>query len=175
LSWPMEPEGARAFAAGLEEVLVVEEKRPLIEDQLVKLLYNLDAPQRPRIIGKRDESGAVLMPTEGELSPTGVAGAIAQRLGKIHGDMPELHQRMARLEALERVAGTPATYQTRTPYFCSGCPHNSSTKVPEGSRAIAGIGCHAMTIWVPQRNTTTWTHMGGEGASWIGQAPFTSE
>src|SRR6185312_7721403 len=172
LSWPLEPEGARRFAQGLEEVLVVEEKRPLIEDQLVKLLYNLDPAERPRVIGKHDESGAMLMPSAGELTPTGVAGAIAKRLFRLHGEMPELVQRMARLEAFERIAAAPATAQARTPFFCSGCPHNTSTRLPEGSRAGAGIGCHAMASYMPQRRTETLTHMGGEGATWIGQAPF---
>jgi indolepyruvate ferredoxin oxidoreductase len=175
LSWPLEPQGAKRFATGLEEVLVVEEKRPLIEDQLVKLLYHLDAGQRPRVIGKRDEGGRVLMPTEGELTPTMVARIIAERLGRLNGEMPELRQRMARLDSLERILGTPSPYQTRTPYFCSGCPHNTSTRVPEGSRAMAGIGCHTLAIFIPQRRTMTYSHMGGEGASWIGQAPFTSE
>jgi len=175
LSWPLEPQGAKRFAAGLEEVLVVEEKRPLIEDQLVKLLYHLDAGQRPRVIGKRDEGGRILMPTEGELTPTIVARVIAERLGRLNGEMPELRQRMARLDSLERILGTPSPYQTRTPYFCSGCPHNTSTRVPEGSRAMAGIGCHTLAIFIPQRRTMTYSHMGGEGASWIGQAPFTSE
>jgi indolepyruvate ferredoxin oxidoreductase len=175
LSWPLEPQGAREFAAGLEEVLVVEEKRPLIEDQLVKLLYHLDAVQRPRIVGKRDIDGRILMPSEGELTPTMVARIIAERLGRMNGKMPELDQRMARLEGLERILGTPSPYQTRTPYFCSGCPHNTSTRVPEGSRAMAGIGCHTLAIFIPQRRTMTYSHMGGEGASWIGQAPFTSE
>jgi indolepyruvate ferredoxin oxidoreductase len=175
LSWPLEPQGAREFAASLEEVLVVEEKRPLIEDQLVKLLYHLDTAQRPRIIGKRDSDGRVLMPTEGELTPTMVARVIAERLGRLNGAMPELDQRMARLDGLERILGTPSPFQTRTPYFCSGCPHNTSTRVPEGSRAMAGIGCHTLAIFIPQRRTMTFSHMGGEGASWIGQAPFTSE
>jgi indolepyruvate ferredoxin oxidoreductase len=175
LSWPLEPVGAKAFAAGLEEVIVVEEKRPLIEDQLVKLLYHLDAGQRPRIIGKRDESGRILMPTEGELTPTLVAAVIAERLGRLNGEMPELRQRLARLEGLERILTAPSPYQARTPYFCSGCPHNTSTRVPEGSRAMAGIGCHTLAVYIPQRRTLTYSHMGGEGAAWIGQAPFTSE
>jgi indolepyruvate ferredoxin oxidoreductase len=175
LSWPLEPHAAREFATGLEEVLVVEEKRPLIEDQLVKLLYHLDATQRPRILGKRDTDGRILMPSEGELTPTMVARVIAERLGRINGAMPELDQRMARLDGLERILGTPSPYQTRTPYFCSGCPHNTSTRVPEGSRAMAGIGCHTLAIFIPQRRTMTFSHMGGEGASWIGQAPFTIE
>jgi indolepyruvate ferredoxin oxidoreductase len=174
LAWPLEPEGARRFATELEDVLVVEEKRPLIEDQLVKLLYHLEPGKRPRIVGKRDENGLVLMPTEGELSPTGVAAAITQRLARLHGDMPELRQRMARLESFDRLAAPPS-YASRTPYFCSGCPHNTSTKVPEGSRAMAGIGCHSMAIWVPSRRTETWSHMGGEGAAWIGQAPFSRD
>jgi indolepyruvate ferredoxin oxidoreductase len=175
LSWPLEPEGAREFAAGLDEILVVEEKRPLIEDQLVKLLYHLDAAQRPRIVGKRDLDGRVLMPSEGELTPTMVARVIAERLGRLNGKMPELDQRMARLEGLERILSAPSPYQTRTPYFCSGCPHNTSTRVPEGSRAMAGIGCHGMAVWMPERRTALISHMGGEGVSWVGQAPFTSE
>ncbi len=175
LTWPLEAEGARRFAAGLKDVLVVEEKRGLIEDQLMKLLYHLDAARRPSVVGKRDETGRVLLPSEGEITPTMVARALVERLKRLDGESPELNQRMARLEALQRVGDAPQVKTQRTPFFCSGCPHNTSTKVPEGSRAGAGIGCHAMTIWMPARRTTTWTHMGGEGANWIGQAPFTRE
>ncbi|HYM31329.1 MAG TPA: indolepyruvate ferredoxin oxidoreductase family protein [Candidatus Cybelea sp.] len=174
LTWPLEPEGARAFAAGLDEVLVVEEKRPIIEDQLVKLLYNMDAAKRPRIVGKRDEDGRFLLPTEGEVDPTGVARAIAGRLMKMRGESPELRQRLARLEGKERQSSS-APGAARIPYFCSGCPHNTSTNVPEGSRAMAGIGCHGMALSMPGRRTATITHMGGEGVNWIGQAPFTKE
>ena len=169
LSWPLEPVGARAFSAGLEEILVVEEKRAMVEDQLLKLLYAL--PQRPRVVGKRDEAGRVLLPSEGELSPAVVASAIAARLEGLHGALPWLAAPLARLQRLQRVADGSVAYPLRAPYFCSGCPHNTSTRVPEGSRALAGIGCHYLAIHMP-RQTKTFTHMGGEGAAWIGQAPY---
>jgi indolepyruvate ferredoxin oxidoreductase len=175
MTWPLEPAGARAFAEGLEEVIVVEEKRSNLEDQLVKLLYNLPAGNRPLVIGKEDEDGRRLQPTEGELSPTGVARVIADRLMKHGGDSPEMRQRLARIEAKEKLLSAPPPRTVRTPFFCSGCPHNTSTRVPEGSRAMAGIGCHGMAIWMLDRRTSLISHMGGEGVSWIGQAPFTSE
>ncbi|MCW5745592.1 MAG: indolepyruvate ferredoxin oxidoreductase family protein [Alphaproteobacteria bacterium] len=175
MTWPLEPTGARAFAEGLEEVIVVEEKRSNLEDQLVKLLYNLPGERRPRVIGKEDEDGRRLQPTEGELSPTGVARVIADQLMKHGGDSPEMRQRLARIEAKEKLLAAPPPKTVRTPFFCSGCPHNTSTRVPEGSRAMAGIGCHGMAIWMPDRRTSLISHMGGEGVSWIGQAPFTSE
>ncbi|HKF71313.1 MAG TPA: indolepyruvate ferredoxin oxidoreductase family protein [Stellaceae bacterium] len=175
LTWPLEPEGARRFADGLRDVLVVEEKRGLIEDQLLRLLYHTEAARRPSVVGKRDEQGRVLLPSEGEITPTMVARALVERLRRLDGESAHLNQRIARLETLQRIGDAPAPKTQRTPFFCSGCPHNTSTKVPEGSRAGAGIGCHAMAIWMPARRTTTWTHMGGEGANWIGQAPFTRE
>ncbi|MBS0222609.1 MAG: indolepyruvate ferredoxin oxidoreductase family protein [Proteobacteria bacterium] len=175
LTWPLEPEGARRFAEGLDEVIVVEEKRSNLEDQLVRILYNLPADRRPLVIGKTDESGQIILPSEGELSPTGVALVIANRLMKHAGDSPELRQRLARLEAKEKLLGAPPSKVARTPYFCSGCPHNTSTRVPEGSRAMAGIGCHGMAVWMPERRTSLISHMGGEGVAWVGQAPFTSE
>ncbi len=176
LTWPLEEQGARRFADGLRDVLVVEEKRGFIEDQLVRILYNMPADRRPSIVGKRDENGATLLPSTNELSPTMVARAIVQRLKRLGHDDPALDQRLARLESFEALERAPAATQTpRTPYFCSGCPHNTSTKVPEGSRAMAGIGCHGMALYNPLRRTATITHMGGEGANWIGQAPFTEE
>jgi indolepyruvate ferredoxin oxidoreductase len=176
LTWPLEESGARAFADGLQDVLVVEEKRGFIEDQLVRILYNMDASRRPSVVGKRDERGATLLPSEGELTPTMVAAALVARLRRLGHQSPVLEQRLARLEAFEHpaIARAPMALQ-RTPYFCSGCPHNTSTKVPEGSRAVAGIGCHGMALSIPSRRTATISHMGAEGVSWIGQAPFTSE
>jgi indolepyruvate ferredoxin oxidoreductase len=176
MTWPLEASGARRFAEGLQDVLVVEEKRGFIEDQLVRILYNMEASRRPSVVGKRDERGATLLPSEGELTPTMVAAAIVSRLRRLGHQSPVLEQRLARLEAFEHPATAPAPMALqRTPYFCSGCPHNTSTKVPEGSRAMAGIGCHGMALSVPSRRTATITHMGAEGVSWIGQAPFTSE
>jgi indolepyruvate ferredoxin oxidoreductase len=176
MSWPLEAEGLRAFADGLEEIVVVEEKRPFLESQIARILYNLPAGKRPRLIGKRDERNVPLMPSEGELTPGMVASAVAKRLAVLYGESPEIAQRLARVEAKERQVLAPAaTNVLRTPFFCSGCPHNTSTRVPEGSRAMAGIGCHGMATWMPNRNTQTITHMGGEGVNWIGQAPFTEE
>ena len=171
--WPLEAEGARRFADGLEEILVVEEKRGFIEDQLMRALYNLDASRRPRIVGKTDETGASLLPSAGELAPTMVARALVSRLERLNAATPEIQQRMQRLLSFESLA--EAGHKTvRLPYFCAGCPHNTSTRVPDGSRALAGIGCHFMAIWMP-RATSTYSHMGGEGAAWIGQAPFTED
>ncbi|UPJ63693.1 indolepyruvate ferredoxin oxidoreductase family protein [Bradyrhizobium sp. 191] len=176
LTWPLEARGARNFAEGLQDVLVVEEKRGFVEDQLVRILYNVDVSRRPSVVGKRDESGAPLLPSEGELTPTMVAAAVVARLRKLGHRSPLLEQRLAKLQAFDRPAeGRGTAKLQRTPYFCSGCPHNSSTKIPEGSRAMAGIGCHGMALSVPNRNTQTMSHMGAEGVSWIGQAPFTSE
>src|SRR5947207_2720291 len=175
MTWPLEPEGARRFAEGLQEVIVIEEKRSNLEDQLVHLLYNRPADRRPLVIGKSDETGRIILPSEGELTPTGVAMVIANRLMKHNGESPELTQRLARLEAKEKLLAAPPAKVARTPFFCSGCPHNTSTRVPEGSRAMAGIGCHGMAIWMPERRTSLISHMGGEGVSWVGQAEFTSE
>jgi indolepyruvate ferredoxin oxidoreductase len=173
LTWPLEPQGALAFAQGLKDILVVEEKRGFVENQLVKLLYNVEASHRPSIVGKTDETGAMLLPSTGELTPTMVARAIVARLKRL-GEASQFDERLARLEGFERPAQPVSSIQ-RTPFFCSGCPHNTSTRVPEGSRAMAGIGCHSMALFMPDRHTATLTHMGGEGVNWIGQAPFTTE
>lgn len=175
LVWPVEPEGIRAFAEGVEEILVVEEKRGFIEDQIAKILYDLPDGSRPRIVGKRDMSGAVLLPSEGELNPVVVGQVIAARLLGVIGASPQIEQGLARLNALRERTSNVVPLVTRPPFFCSGCPHNTSTRVPEGSRALAGIGCHGMTVFMPDRNTHVWSHMGGEGAGWIGQAPFTEQ
>jgi indolepyruvate ferredoxin oxidoreductase len=175
LVWPLEVEAARRFADGLKDVLVVEEKHGFIEGQFVHALYNMDASRRPSVVGKRDEKGTPLLPSEGELSPTLVARAILSRLERMGSGNSQLAQRLARLESFERVAGTPQIKSQRAPFFCSGCPHNTSTQLPEGSRAMAGIGCHGMATWMPNRNTQTITHMGGEGVNWIGQSAFTTE
>ena len=169
LSWPLEPDGIRRFASGLEEILVIEEKRPLVEQQVKDILYDMNA--RPRVVGKSDESGAPLLAAVGELDATQVARALAARIGRFHSS-PRITDRLAYLAALERQFKNAKAPIERVPYFCSGCPHNTSTRVPEGSRATAGIGCHYMAIWM-DRDTATVTQMGGEGVPWIGQAPFT--
>ncbi|MCC7274785.1 MAG: indolepyruvate ferredoxin oxidoreductase family protein [Alphaproteobacteria bacterium] len=168
--FPLEPDGVRRFAGGLEEILVVEEKRSLIETQLKEALYNLPAGRRPVINGKRDESGQVILPSQGELTPSMIARVLARRLARFHTS-DAIRARLALIEQQERRAAATKPALTRIPYFCSGCPHNTSTRVPDGSRAVAGIGCHYMAVWM-DRDTQTFTQMGGEGASWVGQAPF---
>ena len=189
MSWPLEPQGARRFAQGLEEILVVEEKRQLIEYQIKEELYTWEAGQRaPRVVGKFDDNGewsraegqpagSWLLPAHYEHNPAIVAKAIAQRLSKLKMNTvlgSQFKERLAYLDFKEKALAKPRVTSIRQPYFCSGCPHNTSTRVPEGSRATAGIGCHYMAVWM-DRSTSTFTHMGAEGASWIGQAPFTSE
>ncbi|MGB4063675.1 MAG: indolepyruvate ferredoxin oxidoreductase family protein [Azonexus sp.] len=176
--WPLEPEGVRQFAEGLEEILVVEEKRQLLEYQLKEELYNWKDDVRPRVIGKFDEigewsEGNWLLPATGELPVAIIARVIAERIGRFFTS-PTIAARLAVIEAKQKAALTPIVLAERKPHFCSGCPHNSSTRVPEGSRAVAGIGCHYMVTWM-DRSTSTFTHMGGEGVPWVGQAPFTTE
>jgi indolepyruvate ferredoxin oxidoreductase len=171
MSWPLEREGIRHFAEGLEEILVVEEKRAVIENQFKEQLYNWRENVRPRVIGKFDENRNWILPSNGELTPAQIARVIAQRIARFHTS-PRIAERLAFLEAKERQLGGNVVPFSRTPYFCSGCPHNTSTKVPEGSRALAGIGCHYLSQFM-DRSTATFTQMGGEGAPWIGQAPFT--
>lgn len=186
--WPLNAQDAREFATGLEEILVVEEKRQILEYALKEELYNWRDDVRPKVYGKFDEKdnaggewsvprGDWLLPAQGELSPALIAKAIARRLDR--AALPDeirarIAARMAIIEAKENELRRPAPAAERKPWFCSGCPHNTSTRVPEGSRAMAGIGCHYMTIWM-DRNTETFSHMGGEGAAWIGQQPFTRE
>ncbi|MCC7258437.1 MAG: indolepyruvate ferredoxin oxidoreductase family protein [Gammaproteobacteria bacterium] len=172
MPWPLEANGVLEFARGLEEVLVVEEKRPVIELQLKAQLYNWDNAVRPRVVGKFDEAGAWLLPAAGELTAGQVAQVIAARLQPFHRS-DAVDRRLAAVARLETPAPADPAAFTRLPYFCSGCPHNTSTRVPAGSRAMAGIGCHYMALWM-DRSTATFTQMGGEGAAWIGQAPFTA-
>jgi indolepyruvate ferredoxin oxidoreductase len=189
MTWPLEPQGARRFAEGLEEILVVEEKRQLIEYQIKEELYNWkDGVRAPRVVGKFDDSGewsrsggrpagTWLLPAQYEHSPAMVARAIAQRLEKLGLAQKlgsQFRDRLAFLDFKDKVLAKPRVTAIRQPYFCSGCPHNTSTRVPEGSRATAGIGCHFMAVWM-NRNTATFTHMGAEGVPWVGQAPFTNE
>jgi indolepyruvate ferredoxin oxidoreductase len=173
MPWPLEREGVREFAKGLDEILVIEEKRALIENQLKEQLYNWREDVRPRVVGKFDEAGRWILPSNGELSPARIARVIAERLDQFFTS-DKIRQRLAWMEAKERSLEQPVSPVKRLPYFCAGCPHNTSTKVPEGSRAVAGIGCHFMVTWM-DRDTATFTQMGGEGVPWIGQAPFTTE
>ncbi|MEJ0048954.1 MAG: indolepyruvate ferredoxin oxidoreductase family protein [Rhodospirillales bacterium] len=174
--WPLEPQRLRAFAETCDEVFVVEEKRPIIEDEISTILYNLPASSRPMLTGKLDENGAPLVKAVGELDPDLMLHIIAGRL-RSRIDDAALLQRIAAIKPLE--TGIPTiSYGVkellRPPSFCAGCPHNTSTRVPDGSIAAAGIGCHIMAAALPDRHTMPASHMGGEGATWIGQAPFTT-
>ena len=191
--WPLEATITRDFAQGLQEILVVEEKRQVIEYQLKEELYNWRSDVRPNVLGKFDEadgddSGGEwsqpnpsknwLLRAQADLTPSIIGKAIAKRLKKLGVDSDtaaRMDARIALIEAKERSMVVQAIDTSdRTPFFCSGCPHNTSTRVPEGSRAVAGIGCHYMTVWM-DRSTTTFSQMGGEGVSWVGQAAFTND
>ncbi len=167
--WPLDDGFIKKWAKGLEKILVVEEKRGLIEGQVKEALYGME--DGPLIIGKCDENGELLLPSNGVLDPIIVGEAIANKLiGSSKSEKLE-HSLNALSYDARSEANTPAP--DRIPYFCSGCPHNSSTKVPEGSIAYAGIGCHTMAMWM-DRATDGPTHMGGEGINWVGQAPFSN-
>lgn len=173
MPWPLEPRTTHDFAEGLEEILVVEEKRSIIEDQLTGQLYNYPVAARPRVFGEFDEEGRDLLPNLGELTPAMVALAIASRIRRFY-QSETMERRIGWIEQKEASLAQPRETIERVPHFCSGCPHNTSTRVPEGSHAFGGIGCHYMATWMPDRETHTFTQMGGEGATWIGQAPFTN-
>ena len=190
--WPLEAQLTREFATGLQEILVVEEKRQVIEYQLKEELYNWRSDVRPHVLGKFIESEGdfsggewsnanptanTLLRANADLSPTLIARAIAQRLKKLGVDADtaaRMDARLAILDAKERALQLVQALPERQPWFCSGCPHNTSTKVPEGSRAMAGIGCHFMSIWM-DRATVGFTQMGGEGVPWVGQQPFSHD
>ncbi|MCY4217826.1 MAG: indolepyruvate ferredoxin oxidoreductase family protein [Gammaproteobacteria bacterium] len=171
MSWPLEPISTHEFARGLNEILVVEEKRSVLEDQITGQLYNWPVAARPVVVGEFDEDGKDLVTNLSELTPAMVARAIGTRVLKFH-DSESIRERLRFLDVKEQRLSSQIGSITRTPYFCSGCPHNTSTKVPENSYGLAGIGCHYMVKWM-DRKTETFTQMGGEGATWIGQAPFT--
>ena len=165
--YPMEPGIVKEFARGLEELLVVEEKRAFCELFIRDVLYN--QTERPRIVGKHDLEGRMLVPPDAELDADKIAQIVAKRLER-KLELPSITARVALLEAM-RERPAPLSL-ARQPYFCSGCPHNRSTLLPEGSMASAGIGCHGMALGMDRR-TFGITHMGGEGVQWVGIAPFT--
>src|SRR5215471_18437696 len=177
MPWPLEPEGVRQFAVGLEEIFIVEERREIVENQVKQELFNWRDDVRPRIVGKMDEHDKRFLTFAAELSVSSLASSLTERLLRLNLN-PEIAE-MLRAKA-DWFNGRQASQVqapapiSRTPYFCSGCPHNTSTKVPDGSRAMAGIGCHFMALWMG-RHTATFTHMGGEGVPWVGIAPFTGE
>ncbi|MEO1554135.1 MAG: indolepyruvate ferredoxin oxidoreductase family protein, partial [Pseudomonadota bacterium] len=174
MPWPLEQERIRAFCSGLERVLVIEHKRPLIEDQLRAALYPLPEKKRPMLEGKRTVEGKPLLSQTGSIPVPEMAEALLGVLPK-GWDTQKADAYFARVGRARDAARTNATPTVRTPHYCSGCPHNTSTVVPEGSRALAGIGCHYMANFMPDRNTDMTSQMGGEGIAWVGQHFATDE
>ena len=168
--WPLDAKGLFDFVDGLETVMVIEEKRSLIEVQVREELYG--GPRQPQVVGKKDEKGDWLFPVKGALDPNEMAIAIGERL-MTFAPNNELGDRISSIRELQQGASAIVEVAKRTPHFCSGCPHNTSTKVPEGARAAAGIGCHYMALWM-DRETYGFTQMGGEGAQWVGESPFST-
>ena len=173
MPWPLEPHGVREFCEGLETVIVVEEKRELIEHQVKWQLYNWKENVRPIVVGKQDEYGSWLLPAENDLPLQTIVEAISTRLHKISGDSSFLKHLEWFKKRNEEQKKLEAPIQ-RKPFFCSGCPHNSSLKLPEGKRALGGIGCHYMAV-DSVKGTEFFTQMGGEGTPWIGISPFSKE
>ncbi len=168
--WPLEPELMGVFADGLDSVLVVESKRPLLESQLKQQLFNLPEQRRPTVVGKTDAEGKPLLPVTGEVAVENIIQAILGLLDRNH-QTPAMHEAAVRVRKAREAAQALTNGAARIPYFCSGCPHSSSTNVPDGSTSLSGIGCHIMAQWMDREQGGT-THMGAEGASWIGMAPF---
>jgi len=177
MPWPLEPSGVQRFSDGLEEVLVVEERREIIEHQIKQQLFNRRAEVQPRIVGKLDEADQPFLPTSEALSVSRVARAIAERLLRLPLEESLKKNLEEKFNYLQQRAAEHAAHVVpiqRQPWFCSGCPHNTSTKVPDGSKAMAGIGCHYMVQWM-DRNTDTFTQMGGEGVPWTSMAYYSDE
>jgi indolepyruvate ferredoxin oxidoreductase len=174
LVYPLEPEKIREFTSGYDTVLVIEEKRSIIEQQLVQLLYNQPSELRPQVLGKLDLQGNSLLSSVGELNPDALLNLIGHQILSLSND-PELLEKVNEFRVPEGSAGSFGSGMgnlVRMPSFCAGCPHNTSTKKPEGAIAASGIGCHTLVVWLPERDTLPPTQMGGEGATWIGQSPF---
>ncbi|KCZ89014.1 indolepyruvate ferredoxin oxidoreductase family protein [Hyphomonas jannaschiana] len=174
MPWPLEPEGVREFCTGLDRVLVIEHKRPLIEDQLRSALYRLPDSQRPYIEGKFDRDGKRLLSDIASITIPEMAAALMQVMPE-GWDTSRADAYFDRVGRAGEAARSNASPTIRTPHFCSGCPHNTSTVVPEGSRALAGIGCHYMANFMPDRKTDMTSQMGGEGIAWVGQHWATDE
>ena len=176
MTWPLTGRDIREFCRNHTEVLVIEEKRGLVEGQLHQVLQSLDAGERPVVTGKHTPEGEALLPEYGELNALSVARTVSSRLQALglsdnsHMTDPEaIYRRIAAREERQRQNLTA----TRHPMYCSGCPHNRSTRHPEDSIAFGGIGCHGIALWIPELHTQGTTHMGAEGANWIGIEPFT--
>ena len=177
MPWPLEPETAEAFARGLETILVVEAKRPLIEPQIKDQLYHLDSARRPDVLGKRDRFGAPLLSETGDLSAMDIAAVLLKILPQNDRTLA-MRTAFEWLQVREDQGKAESSPERRTPHFCSGCPHSRSTRVPDGSRMMAGIGCHIMGQLMGGESRgfgleDGYSQMGGEGIAWLGQAPFT--
>ncbi len=176
LVWPLEPEGAAGFAKGYKVVLSVEEKRPVIEDQLARLLYAVSADERPALTGKRSLSGAPLLPEVGELNPALVRKALLTVLRELGIADEAVEAAGRKYAALEAEAALYGSGRMRPAFYCSGCPHNTSTKVPEGSKAMAAVGCQGLAAYVmPERRTMLPVNMGGEAMPWLAVEPFVEQ
>ena len=171
VTWPLEPQTILSFAKGLDLVIVVEEKRGLMESQIREILYGL--ANAPVLIGKKDEQGGELFASYGALEVNDIAIAIGQRLAARQKGAKTIAVRLEAIRQAQQRLASAADVSNRVPYFCAGCPHNTSTKVPDGARAYAGIGCHYMSQWM-DRSTEGYSQMGGEGASWVGEAGFST-
>lgn len=171
MTWPLEPQGVQDFVKGLDEILIVEEKRELIEYQLKQQIFNWDIKDRPRVVGKYDNKGKRLLPLHNDQSVGMVAHVIAKRLEPFYSS-PQIEKALKFFEGRENDMEGYMPPSLRRPYYCAGCPHNTSTKVPDDSFAMVGIGCHYMVQWM-DRNSAMCTHMGGEGVPFIGMADYT--
>ena len=172
LIWPMDPHRLVEFARGHAALLVVEEKRPVMEDQVARHLYSVSADQRPALAGKQDLQGAPLLPAAGELTPGHVRRAVLALCAQLGLSDRSLQDRAAALVHLETRAATLGAGKVRPAYFCSGCPHNTSTNLPDGSLALGGIGCHGLVAVVMDRNTLQFMPMGHEGSNWTSVGPL---
>jgi indolepyruvate ferredoxin oxidoreductase len=172
MTWPLEPKGVQEFVQGLEEILIVEEKRELIEYQLKQQIFNWPAKKRPVVVGKYDENNEVLLPLENDQSVGLVARVIAQRIKRFYHN-EQVDKALSFYAEYEKKEKNYLPPSIRKPYYCAGCPHNSSTKVPDDAFAMVGIGCHYMVQWM-DRNSSLCTQMGGEGVPWVGAAPYTN-
>ncbi|MFL7962126.1 indolepyruvate ferredoxin oxidoreductase family protein [Pseudomonas kielensis] len=171
--WPLEPEGVLAFGKGSELLLVVEEKRALMEDQIARYFYPIDEHLRPTIIGKHDRQGAPLLPQVGELNAALVRKALVAALQQLGMEDPSITSRCAVLAQTEARARTLGSSQYRPAFYCSGCPHNTSTRIPQGSTALSAVGCHGLAAYVmPERNTMQPMPMGGDGMQWVSVGPL---
>jgi indolepyruvate ferredoxin oxidoreductase len=172
LIWPLEPTGALGFARGHKEVLVIEEKRPVIEDQLAALLYPLDPPERPALSGKRSADGHALCSAVGETTPASVRRIVLARLQALGLASAAVRAKAAQFHALEvQAAAVAGSGLARPPYYCSGCPHNTGTRLPDGSIAISAVGCHGLAAYMPERRTLMPMPMGGDGMPWVAAGP----